>query len=51
MAENFGDRLKMSLAGIVKREVLMQGRAKTPQSDTLSMDSNDTSTGYTYISD
>ena len=51
MAENFGNRLKMDLAGIVKREVLMQGRAKTPQSDTLSMDSNDALTGYTYISD
>ena len=51
MAEKFGSRLQTDLAGIVKREVLMQGRAETPQSDTLSMDSNDTSTGYTYISD
>jgi hypothetical protein len=48
VAEKFGDRLKTDLDKIVKRQILMQGRAATPQSATLSMDSYDASTGNLY---
>jgi hypothetical protein len=49
VAKTFGAQLKEDLVKLVGRQkILMQGRPKTSQSGTLSMDSNDGSTEDLY---